>query len=115
MVTRLSVVRYPRARALAAWTSEFMASSRELDIRLRNHPRMPFQWSSTVLAKRFERFESAEQGCVAPAFEVTAPRPGHKSFPGAQQAQGAMGCARHGARIGVLFSSLIPETLNRLP
>ncbi len=52
MVMRLSVVRYPRARALAAWTSEFMASSRELDIRLLNHPRMPFQWSSTVLAKR---------------------------------------------------------------
>ena len=41
MVMKFSMVRYPRARTLAAWTREFMASSMPLLIREWSHLRMP--------------------------------------------------------------------------
>ncbi len=50
MVMKFSVVREPRALALAVWTRELMPSTRPLLMRERNQRSMPLQCFLMVLA-----------------------------------------------------------------
>src|SRR5664280_1864394 len=64
------LLRYPRARALAAWMSELVPSSKPLLMRLACQEMIPSQCSSTDLTKCFKRLESRTLCAVAPVAEI---------------------------------------------